>query len=196
MSTTTTPMDPPAVPTLVNGVNVSQLQETVEAIERDPSLARFRFRAHHRWVDGTHAVSRVQDFYGVGQEDTSRSRPFELPHDEPPVILGQNRGVNPVEYLMSAVAGCVTTSFVVNAAARGIELQSVRVELDGDIDLRGLLHLDESVNPGYESIRMRFHVESDAPRQQIEELLHYAKGRSPVFDTITRPVPVQVEIAS
>ena len=181
--------------TIVNGVNVSQLKDTIAAIEQDPSIARFQFRAHHEWLDGTHAVTRVKDFYGAKKEDESRAEPFELHHDEPPVILGDNRGVNPVEYAMSALAGCVTTTFVVNAAARGINLKSVRVELDGEIDLRGLLNLDENIRPGYEQIRMRYFIESDAPREQIEKLLQYAKGQSPVHDVITNPVPVKVELA-
>jgi uncharacterized OsmC-like protein len=178
---------------IVNGVNVSQLKDTIAAIEQDPSVAKFQFRANHEWLDGTHAVTRVKDFYGANKEDDSRTEPFELHHDEPPVILGDNRGVNPVEYAMSALAGCVTTTFVVNAAARGIDLKSVRVELD--IDLRGLLNLDETVRPGYDQIRMKYFVESDAPRDQIEELLQHSKGKSPVHDVITNGVPVKVELA-
>jgi uncharacterized OsmC-like protein len=181
--------------TIVNGVNVSQLTDTINAIEQDPTIARFQFRAHHEWLDGTHAVTRVKDFYGANKEDDSRTEPFELHHDEPPVILGNNLGVNPVEYAMSALAGCVTTVFVVNAAARGINLKSVRVELEGEIDLRGLLNLNKTVRPGYEQIRMKYFVESDAPREEIEELLQYAKGKSPVHDVITNPVPVKVELA-
>lgn len=96
---------------------------------------------------------------------------------------------------MCAFAGCVTTTFVVNAAAGGINLKSVRVELDGEIDLRGLLNLDDTVRPGYEQIRMRYFVESDAPREQIEERLQFAKGQSPVHDVITNPVPVKVQLA-
>lgn len=189
--TATTPADA----TIINGVNVSQLTDTIDAIQQDPSIAKFQFRAHHQWLDGTHAVTKVQDFYGAKQEDDSRSKPFELHHDEPPVILGENRGVNPVEYAISALAGCVTTTFVVNAAARGINLKSVRVELEGELDLRGILNLDDQTRPGYEQIRMTYHIESDAPREQIEELLQYAKGRSPVHDVIANPVPVQVKLA-
>jgi uncharacterized OsmC-like protein len=96
---------------------------------------------------------------------------------------------------MAALAGCVTTSFVVNAAARGIKLDSVRVELEGELDLRGLLNMSDEVRNGYEQIRMKYYIESDAPAEEIEELLHYAKHRSPVFDVITNPVPVVVELA-
>ena len=185
---------PAAPPKNLNGVNVSQLADTIAAIEKDPSLARFQFRARHNWIDGTHARSSVQGFYGAGREDDSRTEPMTFDHDEPPVILGENRGVNPVEYAMAATAGCVTTTFVVNAAARGIKLDSVSVELEGEIDVRGLLNLSDEVRNGYEQIRMKFHVESDAPAEEIEELLHYAKNRSPVFDVITNPVPVHVEL--
>lgn len=184
-----------ARPKSLNGVNVGQLVDTIAAIEKDPSLARFQFRAQHNWIDGTHARSSVQRFYGAGREDDSRTAPMTFDHDEPPVILGENRGVNPVEYAMAAVAGCVTTTFVVNAAARGIRLHSVRVELEGELDLRGMLKLSDEVRNGYEQIRMKFFVESDAPAEEIEQLLQYAKHRSPVFDVITNPVPVHVELA-
>lgn len=182
-------------PKSLNGINVGQLVDTIAAIEKDPSLAKFQFRAKHEWLDGTHARSSIKDFYGVGAEDTSRAEPMTFDHDEPPIILGENRGVNPVEYAMAALAGCVTTSFVVNAAARGIKLDSVRVELEGEIDLRGLLNLSDEVRNGYEQIRMKYYIESDAPAEEIEELLNYAKNRSPVFDVITNPVPVVVELA-
>ncbi len=186
----------PAAPVQnLNGINVSQLIDTIGLIEKDPSLARFQFRAKHNWIDGTHARSSIKGFYGAGQEDTSRTEAMEFDHDEPPIILGENRGVNPVEYAMAAVAGCVTTTFVVNAAARGIKLNSVRVELEGELDLRGLLNLSDEVRCGYEEVRMKFFIESDAPAEQIEELLDYAKNRSPVFDIITNPVPVKVELA-
>ncbi len=180
---------------IVNGINVSQLQDTIHAIEKDPSLAKFEFRARHSWIDGTHARSSVQEFYGAGKEDDSRPEPMEFDHDEPPVIFGENRGVNPVEYVMGAVAGCVTTTFVVNAAAKGIKLNSVEVELEGDIDLRGILNLSNKVRNGYEEVRMTFHVDADAPREQLQELLEYAKNRSPVFDIVTNPVPVTVRLA-
>lgn len=180
---------------IINGVNVTQLIDTMKAIDSDPSLAKFQFRVRHRWLDGTHARSAVQKFYGAGREDDSRPKPLTFDHDEPPVILGENRGVNPVEYVMGAVAGCVTTTFVVNAAAKGIKLNSVEVELEGELDVRGLLHMSDEVRNGYDEIRMNFHIDADAPREQIEELLHYAKNRSPVFDVVTNGVPVKVQLA-
>ncbi len=190
-------MNPTATttPRSLNGVNVGQLVDTIAAIEKDPSLARFQFRAKHQWIDGTHARSSVKDFYGAGREDDSRSEAFEFDHDEPPIILGDNRGVNPVEYAMAALAGCVTTGFVINAAARGIKLDSVRVELEGELDLRGLLNLSDEVRIGYEQVRVRFYIESDVPDKDIEDLLHYTKNLSPVFDIFTNPVPVHVELA-
>lgn len=184
------------VPTkCLNGINVGQLVDTIAAIEKNPSLGKFQFRAKHEWINGTHARSSVKDFYGAGREDTSRDKALTFDHDEPPVILGENLGVNPVEYAMAAAAGCVTTTFVVNAAARGIKLNSVRVELEGELDLRGILNLSDKVRNGYEQIRMKFYVDSDAPADEIDELLHYAKNRSPVFDIVTNPVPVLVELA-
>jgi len=193
--TTTTTTATATETTETNGVNVTQLFDTIGLIEQQPELARFQFRAEHEWLDGTHARSSVQGFYGAGREDTSRDQPFIFDHDEPPVILGDNRGVNPVEYALAAVAGCVTTTFVVNASARGIKVRSVRARLEGDLDLRGMLNLDPTVRNGYEQIRMKFDIDADAPREEIEELLRYAKNRSPVFDVITNPVPVEVTLA-
>lgn len=178
-----------------NGLDLEQLQQTVANLKSDPSLARFEFRARNRWIGGGENRSRIQDFYGAGEEDTSRSEPFEFTNGEPPVLLGDNEGANPVEFLLHALAGCVTTTTVLHAAARGIEIRSLSTELEGTIDLQGFLDLDPSVPVGYEQIRIRMHIEADCSDAELDELLAFARVHSPVCTTICRPVPVVVERA-
>jgi uncharacterized OsmC-like protein len=112
---------------------------------------------------------------------------------EPPVLLGNNEGANPVEFLLHALAGCVTTTFVLHAMARGITIRKLSTELEGDIDLQGLLALDDSVSPGYEGIRIRMDVEADCSDEELDDLLGFARAHSPVCSTVCRPVPVTVE---
>jgi uncharacterized OsmC-like protein len=173
---------------VVNGVDVTALEATMDAIREQPTLARFEFRARNRWLDGAHNRSEIDGFYGAGEEDVSRSEPFVFDNDEPPVLLGENRGANPVEYLLHGLAGCITTTFVYYAAAHGIELRRVASRLEGDLDAQGLLGL-APVRPGFEQIRVTVEVDSDAPREQIEELIRLAQRRSPVFNTVSQPVP-------
>ena len=183
-------------PTLthVNGVNVDQLVDTVNAIQENPDLARFQFRAHNEWIDGGHSRTSIQSFYGAGQEDTSRSRPFVLEGDEPPVLLGGNAGPNAVEAVLHALASCLAVGFVYNAAAQGINVESLSFDLEGDLDLRAFLGLSDEVRPGYESITLTYCVASDAPREQLEELCDYVQKTSPVLDIITNPVHVSVTL--
>lgn len=180
--------------TLVNGVNVDQLVATVNAIQQNPDLARFQFRAHNEWIGGGHSRTTVQGFYGAGQEDASRTRPFILEGDEPPVLLGENGGANAVEAVLHALASCLAVGFIYNAAAQGIKVESLSFDLEGDLDLRAFLGLSEEVRPGYEAIRLTYRVKSDAPREKLEELCEYVKKTSPVFDIIANPVPVTVAL--
>ena len=177
----------------LNGLDLEQMQQTVAALKSDPSLARFEFRARNRWIGGGHNRSRIQGFYGAGAEDTSRTEAYEFDNGEPPVLLGHDEGANPVEFLLHALAGCVTTTFVLHAAARGIHLREISTELEGDIDVQGLLDLDPSAPVGYEEIRIRMHVEADAPDEVIEELMAFTEAHSPVCNTVCRPVPVKLE---
>lgn len=181
---------------LRNGVDLKRLAGTIRAVEADPSLARFRFRAHNAWIDGGHNRSTIEGFYGAGAEDESRTAAFVYDNDEPDVLLGKDNGANPVEYLLHALAGCLTTSLVYHAAARGIDVTRVESWYEGDIDLQGFLGVDDGVRRGYEGIRVRFRVEAPgATREQLEELVALGRRYSPVFDTITSPVPVTVSLA-
>lgn len=175
---------------LVNGVDVDRLMETIEQIKKQPDIARFEFRARNTWVGGTHNRATVKDFYGACQEDDTRE-PLVFEIDEPPVLLGENRGANPVEYLLVALSGCVTTSMVAHAAARGIEIKSVSSRLEGDIDVRGFLGISESVPVGYQEIRIFFKIEADISDEQKEELVLMGAKFSPVFNTLSKGVTVK-----
>jgi uncharacterized OsmC-like protein len=176
-----------------NGLNLEQMTQTVEALRRNPALAHFEFRARNTWISGGENRSAIRDFYGAGQEDTSRQQTFEFTNGEPPVLLGNNEGANPVEFLLHALAGCVTTTTVLHAAARGIRIRSLSTELEGVIDLQGLLALDPEVPAGYRNIRIRMHIEADCSDAELDQLLAFAQKHSPVCNTVCRPVPVTVE---
>lgn len=180
-------------PVIINGLDVNAALATIAAIKADKSLAKFQFRARNTWINGGENRSVIRDFYGAGREDNSRSTSFEFTNGEPPVLLGNNEGANPVEFLLHALAGCVTTTFVLHAMARGIVIKELSTELAGDLDLQGLLGLDEAVSPGYEQIRIRMHVKADCSDKDLEDLLAYAQQHSPVCNTICRPVPVVID---
>ena len=179
----------------INGVDLNQLTETVNAIEENPSLANFRFRAQTEWIDGGRSRTQIQGFYGAGQEDTSRTDPFVLEGDEPPVLLGTNEAPNAVEAVLHALASCLSVGFVYNAAAQGISVESLDFELEGDLDLRAFLGLSDEVRPGYDGITVTYRVEADAPPEKVDELCAYVQRTSPVLDLLRNPVPVTVQRA-
>jgi uncharacterized OsmC-like protein len=177
----------------VNGLDTQRMFETIEAIKSQPTLARFQFRNSNQWIDGGHNRSSIQGFHGAGREDDSRTEPYVFDAGEPPVLLGNNEGANPVEFLLHAVSACVTTTLVVHAAARGIRIESISSEMEGDIDLQGFLGLDDSVSPGYEQIRMKLDIKANCTDEELDDLLGYVRGHSPTCQTVCRPVPVIVE---
>ena len=179
--------------TTINGLDTEKMAATVAALRANPTLAQFEFRAHNRWISGGENRSTIREFYGAGAEDTSRNEPFVFTNGEPPVLLGHNEGANPVEFLLHALAGCVTTTTVLHAAARGIEIESLTTRLVGDIDLQGLLALDD-VPPGYRQIRVEMDIKArNASDDELDALLRFAQDHSPVCNTVCRPVPVIVE---
>lgn len=179
--------------TITNGVDVTALTQTIGALQADASLGESHFRARNRWINGALNRSTIQGFYAGGGEDTSRTQPFVYDNDEPPILLGQNRGANPVEYLLHALAGCVTTTFVYYAAAQGVEIEELDSTLEGDIDLRGLLGV-APVKAGYQNIRITLKVKSSAPIETLHGLALLAQRRSPVFSSVSTPVPVAVNV--
>jgi uncharacterized OsmC-like protein len=182
-----------AVPAKINGLDVQVAMDTIAALKADSSLARFQFRVRNQWLGGAQNRSTIQGFYGAGQEDKSRIKPFELVQDEPPVLLGHNAGANPGESLLHALAGCVTTTLVLHAMARGIVVRELSTEIEGDVDARGVLGLDEAVSPGFEQIRIHMKVKADCSDEKLDELVRYAAQHSPVYNTIYRPVSVLLE---
>jgi uncharacterized OsmC-like protein len=179
---------------MVNGVSVTRLYSTIDTIKKEPGIAKFQFRATNRWVNGTHNQASVKDFFGTGKEDDTRQKPYVFEEDEPQVLLGGDTGANPVEYVLVALSGCLTTSLVAHAAARGVKLDAVESRLEGDLDVRGFLGMTDEVRRGYENIRVTFRIKSDAPREKLEELVEVAQKRSPVFDIVTNPTPVKVTL--
>jgi uncharacterized OsmC-like protein len=177
----------------LNGLDIQKMVETVDALRADPSLARFEFRARNRWISGGENHSTIKDFYGAGAEDDSRQQAFAFVNGEPPILLGHNEGANPVEFLLHALAGCVTTTTVLHAAARGIEIESLSTRLAGDIDLQGLLALGD-VPAGYQGIRIEMDIKAkNASPAELDDLLQFAQTHSPVCNTVCRPVPVVIE---
>ena len=179
----------------VNGVNVDELFGTIDAIKKSPVIAKFKFRAENQWIDGGHNRTTLKNFYGT-QQDHEHKEPFVLDADEPPLLLGKDLGPNPVEYALTALAACVTTSIVYHAAAKGVTIRSMESRLEGDIDLQGFLGLKDDVPRGYKEIRMVVTIDADAPPEKLEEIVQLGPTYSPVFDTITRAVPVSVKLES
>jgi uncharacterized OsmC-like protein len=178
---------------IVNGVNVDNLFKTVVAVKGNPTIAKFNFRAKNRWINGGNNKTTVNEFYGACQTH-SRSKPFEYVKDEPPVLLGNDQGANPVEYALAALAGCLTTSLIYHAAAQGIKIDEVESTLRGDLDLQGFLGMSENIRNGYEKIDVSFRIKADASEEKLQELVELAQKRSPVFDMISNPTPVNVHL--
>ncbi|MEW5985903.1 MAG: OsmC family protein [Chloroflexota bacterium] len=180
----------------LNGVNVGQLIGTINAIKDNPDLARFKFRATNRWIDGGHSRTSIASFYGAGAEDSSRAEPFVLEGDEPPVLLGANAGPNAVEAVLHSLASCLAVGLIYNAAAQGIKVDELECDLEGDIDLHGFLGLSDQVRPGYQGINLTYRVKADAPREKLLELCEYVQRTSPVLDIIRNPVPVSLSLSA
>jgi uncharacterized OsmC-like protein len=178
---------------MLNGVDVGRLFGTIDAIKDAPVIAKFKFRANNKWINGGHNHTTITDFYGV-QKDHVHEKPFELDADEPPLLLGEDKGPNPVEYALKALAACVTTSIVYHAAAKGIPIRGVESRLEGDLDLRGFLGLSEDVPVGYESIRMYFKIDADISDEEKDELIRMGQKYSPVFNTISSATPVSGQL--
>jgi uncharacterized OsmC-like protein len=182
--------------TIRNGVDTGRMFATLDLIKQQPELAKFQFRATNRWLGGAHNRSSIKDFYAAGGEDTSRSEGFEIDAGEPAILLGTDTGANPAEYLLHALAACLTTTIVYVAAARKVELTSVESTLTGDMDVRGALGVDDEPRNGFEHISVSFRISGDAPEEKLREVVERAQQRSAVYDMVTHGVPVAVEVAT
>jgi uncharacterized OsmC-like protein len=180
---------------MVNGVNVDQLFATIEAIKRTPEIAKFQFRVKSSWINGGHNRTTVTEFYGA-QENHAHGAPFDLDADEHQILLGEDKGPNPVEYLLTGLSGCLTSALIYHAAARGIKIKGLQSRVEGDLDLRGFLGLSPDVKVGYENIRVYFKIDADVSQEQKQELIEMAQKYSPVFNTVLNPTTVSVTLES
>lgn len=172
-----------------NGVNVTRLGQTIKAIQQTPALAEFKFRARNSWKTGGQNEATIDEFYGTRQEMAHRE-PFQMKLDEPPVLLGEDSGANPVEFVLAGLSGCMTTTLAYHASGRGHNIESISSEYEGDLDLQGLLDLDPNVRSGYRQIRVKFKVKGDLDEATVQELVR----KSPVFDTLKNPVDIKIEV--
>jgi uncharacterized OsmC-like protein len=180
--------------TMRNGVDTEKLYATLDLLKEQPELGRFQFRATNRWIDGAHNRSTIKGFHAAGGEDTTRSAAFEIDAGEPAILLGTDTGANPAEYLLHALAACLTTSIVYVAAARKVQLTSVESTLTGDMDVRGALGVSDEPRNGFERIGVSFRVSGDATEEKLCEIVERARERSAVYDMVTNGVPVDVNV--
>src|SRR5262245_40966743 len=178
----------------LNGVDTPTLFATLDAVKGNPELAKFQFRAANQWINGTHNRSTIRSFFGAGQEDATRTDDFSYDADHPAVLVGTGNGPTPVEFLLHAIAACLTAGIANVAAARGVPLRSVSSTVEGDIDLLGILGLSDQVRNGYQGIRVSFEIQGDAPDHVLRDLVERSRARSAVYDVFTQGVPVSIDV--
>jgi uncharacterized OsmC-like protein len=176
-----------------NGVDTATLFATLDAVKAAPEAAKFQFRTSNEWLTGTHSRGKIHGFFGVGEERT-HERTYHFDADHPAVLVGRDNGPTPVEYVLHALASCLTAGLANIAAARGITLTEVSSTVTGDIDLNGILGLNPAVRNGYQNLTVRFTVKGDAPADKLRELVEQSRARSAVFDVITNQVPVTITV--
>lgn len=191
-STTQAPKQP-RQPMPLNGVDTPTLFATLDAVRSQPELARFQFRATNRWQAGTHSRSRMQSFHGAGGEQ-QHAREFTFDADHPQVLVGRDQGPTPVEFLLHAIAACITAGIANIASARGVTLSKVESTVEGDIDLRGILGLSAEVRNGYEQLRVNVRIEGDASPEKLAQIVEQSRARSAVYDVLTNGIPVAVSV--
>lgn len=177
-------------PIVCNGVNVTALMETVSAVRADADVAKFQFRATNKWLGGDRSRSTIQEFTGGLRERRVFGRPFVYDTGQPEVLHGQDRALSPVEWLLHALIGCLTTTTAYHAASRGIEIRAIDSEIEGDLDLQGFLGLSNDVRKGYSEIRIMMRVATSAPKEMIAAMTFM----SPVLDVVSKSVPVKITV--
>jgi uncharacterized OsmC-like protein len=186
-----------ATETVRNGVDTTTMFATLDAIKAQPEIAEFRFRARNRWLGGAHNRSTIKDFYAACDEDTTRTEAFTLDAGEPAILLGTDTGPNPAEYLLHALAACVTTSLVYSAAARKVKLTMVESTLEGDLNVEGAMGTNTvDFRNGFTGIRMSVRIAGDAPADKLREVVQRGTDRSVVFDSISAGVPISVDVTT
>jgi uncharacterized OsmC-like protein len=182
-----------APPAPRNGVDTPALLATIGVVRNQPELAKFQFRAHNRWIAGTHSRSAMSGFYGAGMEHQHKA-PTMADSDHPAVLCGADQGPTPVEWLLHALTSCLMAGVANIAAARGVTLHAVEARIEGDIDLRGILGLSDQARNGYQGLRVTFDVKGDAPPEKLAEIVEQSRARSAVFDVVTNGVPVTINV--
>ena len=180
--------------TVNNGVNVDALLAARKALTDAPQAAKFAWRASCKWQNGTHSDTKVQGFFGLGQEQKHRTE-FSFSADHPEIFASEDLGATPVEYVLVGLASCLTAGVAAVAQNRGIQLRSVESKLEGKMDIRGILGIDSDVRNGYDDIKVTFHIDADASKQEIEALVAQSQKRSAVYDIITNPTDVRVIVS-
>ena len=191
MATTTTKTRREPVP--LNGVDTPRLFGTLDLVKSQPALAKFQFRARNRWQNGTLSESTIGTFSGAGGEQAHKTT-FTVPADHPAVLVGEDRAPLPVEYLLHALASCITGGIGNIAAARGVKLTEVESTVEGDIDLLGIFGMAKDVRNGYQGIRISFSIKGDATPEKLQEIVEQSRARSAVFDVLTNGVPVSISV--
>lgn len=176
----------------LNGIDVQQLEKTIGAVSENPDAGQFAFRAETEWTDALKGTTRISEFDQAGER--IRTEEFELEGDEPEQILGDRTAPNAVEQLLAALGSCLTVGYAANAAAMDIELNDLRIEMEGEVDLRGFLGLSEDVRAGYHTVTCTTHIDADASTEEIEELREHVEATSPLVDNITNEVPLETDL--
>ena len=176
-----------------NGVNVQALLEAREALKGAPEAAKFTWRASCKWQNGTYSKTNVQNFFGLGQEQSHKTE-TSFDADHPEIFASEDRGITPIEYVLVGLASCLTAGVAAVAQNRNIQLRSVESRLEGKMDLRGILGIDSDVRNGYDDIKVTFKIDADASKEDIEAIVAQSQKRSAVYDVITNPVNVTVEV--
>jgi uncharacterized OsmC-like protein len=176
-----------------NGVNVNALLEAREALKKAPEAAKFKWRASCKWINGTHSRTTINDFYGLGTGQKHRTE-FTFDADHPEIFASEDKGATPVELVLAGLASCLTAGVAAVAQNRGIQLRSVESKLEGSMDIQGILGIDSDVRNGYDDIKVTFDIDADASQKDIEALVAQSQKRSAVFDIVTNPTNVTVEV--
>lgn len=176
-----------------NGVNIEAILGAREALTEAPEAARFQWRATSHWVNGTHSNHNVQGFFGLGEEQQHRTN-FEFDTDHPEIFASEDKGATPVELVLVGLAGCLIAGIATVAQNRNIQLRSVKAVLEGSMDLQGILGIDSDVRNGYDDLKVSFEIDADATREEIEAVVAQSQKRSAVYDIVTNPTNVQVEV--
>lgn len=181
------------IPEPMNGVDTPTLFATINAVAEQPELGKAQWRATNRWQQGTHSRTRIESFYAAGAEQ-QHEKELVFDADHPQVFVGRDQGPTPVEFLLHALASCLTAGIGNIAAARGVTLYEVESKLEGDMDMRGILGLSDEVRNGYEGIRVSFRIKGDAPAEVLEKIVEQSRNRSAVYDVLTNGVPVSISV--